>query len=361
MHRTALPLPPNYIHVILAIPFLLSLPPISFIHSYSPARLPCPPYPHYVISLFTVMKFTLLFSPASQNFTLLRIKYFCIFIYVFSPQRHEYSRSVLKLQKQIITRGNGRTHSTMSDRKVMMTKGRKCDSIILEMTKRTVTRTLSSSHSNTDLYEELRHPVQYRNLRQLAAWSGKGRWTALCAVPRAAWRVKGGVFQALLFATLRLNWHVIGSIYQVSQRATLAQSLQQALDWQFHLFLERSGFCSGSLLGRSLAMLNVSRGEQSTYFDFLTQYIWARIDEVWLRATAFTAGVRFSARETSFFYSSFDTVSSSHPDSHKMWFGAISTEVKRQGRESDHSHPYRAEGKSARAIRSLTHSWKGKR
>jgi hypothetical protein len=108
------------------------------------------------------------------------------------------------------------------------------------MKKKNVIRTQSEPHSITDPFDELLHTIENLNLRQMLVSSKKERWAALCS----ACHVTGGVFQALLFATLRLNWHVIGSIYQVSQRVTLEHSTLHASSWHFCLLLARSELCN---------------------------------------------------------------------------------------------------------------------
>jgi len=105
---------------------------------------------------------------------------------------------------------------------------------------KSVTRTQSEPRSITDPYDELHHTIENLNLRQLLASSKKERWAPLCS----AWHVTGGVFQALLFATLRLNWHVIGSIYQVSQRVTLEHSTLRDAFWHFYLPRAQSELCN---------------------------------------------------------------------------------------------------------------------
>lgn len=114
-----------------------------------------------------------------------------------------------------------------------------------------VTRTQNESCRNTDPYDETHHTIENLNLRQLLGSSKKERWSLLCS----PWYVTGGVFQALLFATLRLNWHVIGSIYQVSQRVTLEQRTLRATIWHLYLFQAQSEFCNDTLFTELLTFI----------------------------------------------------------------------------------------------------------
>jgi hypothetical protein len=68
------------------------------------------------------------------------------------------------------------------------------------------------------------------------------------------------------------------------------------------------------------------------------------------QATGWTARVRFPAMQDSSLLHSVQTGSGTHPASYPLGTGALSSEVKRPGREADHSSPSNPEVKNGGAI-----------